>query len=150
MPWSTEILQRPQGPPAQESTCTVLSMIQRRTVWMCCGQMWPKSSSLVTNQLAVFGGMFCLGDRTTALHQRDNGRGNVPSGPGHWSQPGHWKWVVDGYYCMNQNTWPRQQKSGSRRSTLRSWSGLTSLQTLIQYVLPNIGLKTLMTWRGSA
>ncbi len=26
---------------------------------------------------------------------------------------------------------PRQQKSGSRRSTLRSWSGLASLQTLI-------------------
>ncbi len=29
------------------------------------------------------------------------------------------------------NTRPRQQRSGSRRSTLRSWSGLASLQTLI-------------------
>ncbi len=32
---------------------------------------------------------------------------------------------------MTQNTRPRQQRSGSRRSTLRSWSGLASLQTLI-------------------
>ncbi len=28
---------------------------------------------------------------TTALHQRDDRRGHVPSGPGHWNQPGHWK-----------------------------------------------------------
>ncbi len=40
--------------------------------------------------------------------------------------PGHWKWVVDGYssMTMTQNTLPRQQRSGSRRSTLKSWSGL--------------------------
>ncbi len=58
---------------------------------------------------------------TTAPHQRDDGRGHVPSGPGHWNQPGHWKWVVDGYssMTMTQNTRPRQQRSGSRRSTLR-------------------------------
>ncbi len=43
------------------------------------------------------------------------------------------KWVVDGYssMTMTQNTRPRQQRCGSRRSTLRSWSGLASLQTLI-------------------
>ncbi|KAK3523183.1 hypothetical protein QTP86_021723, partial [Hemibagrus guttatus] len=41
--------------------------------------------------------------------------------------------VVDGYssMTMTQNTRPRQQRSGSRRSTLRFWSGLASLQTLI-------------------
>ncbi len=57
-------------------------------------------------------------DRTTAPHQRDDGRGHVPSGPGHW------KWVVEGYssMTMTQNTQPRQQRSGSRRSTLRSWT----------------------------
>ncbi len=32
---------------------------------------------------------------------------------------------------ITQNTWPRQQRSGSRRSTLRSWSGRASLQILI-------------------
>ncbi len=32
-----------------------LSMIQRRTWWKCC-QMRPKSSSLISTQLAVFGG----------------------------------------------------------------------------------------------
>ncbi len=38
------------------------------------------------------------------------------------------KWVVDGCssITMTQNTWTRQQRSGSRRSTLRSWSGLAS------------------------
>ncbi len=77
------------------------------------------------------------------------------------SGPGHWKWVVDGYssMTMTQNTRPRQQRSGSRRSTLRPWSGLASLQTLIpkkicggswRFELPNISLETLMTWRGSA
>ncbi len=42
----------------------------------------------------------------------DDGRGRVPSGPGHW------KWVVDGYssMTMTQNTRTRQQRSGSRRS----------------------------------
>ncbi len=33
-----------------------LPMIQRRTGWKCCGPMRPKSSSLVSTQLAVFGG----------------------------------------------------------------------------------------------
>ncbi len=33
-----------------------LPMIQRRTWWKCCGQMRPKSSSLASTQLAVFGG----------------------------------------------------------------------------------------------
>ncbi len=66
-------------------------------------------------------------------HQRDDGRGHVLSEPGHWSQPRHWKWVVDGYssMTMTQNTRPRQERCGSRRSTLRSWSGLASLQTIV-------------------
>ncbi len=34
-------------------------------------------------------GVFLLRGQTTAPHQRDDGRGHVPSG--------HWKWVVDGY-----------------------------------------------------
>ncbi len=33
-----------------------LPMIQRRTGWKCCGQMRPKSSSLASTQLSVFGG----------------------------------------------------------------------------------------------
>ncbi len=75
-------------------------MIQRRTGWKWCGQMRPKSSSLASTQLAVFGGggmlpmtpktqsslssmevetlffgdVFLLrGHRTTAPHQRDGG-----------------------------------------------------------------------------
>ena len=43
----------------------------------------------------------------------------------------HWKWVVDesSNMTMTQNIWLRQQRSGSKRSILRSWSGLASLQT---------------------
>ncbi len=60
---------------------------------------------------------------------------------------------------MTQNTRSRQQRSGSRRSTWRSWSGLASLQTLIpwkicgsswRFELPNVSLEILMTWRRSA
>ena len=38
----------------------------------------------------------------------------------------HWKWVVDGSsnMTMTQTIWPRQQRSDSKRSKLRSWSGL--------------------------
>ncbi len=39
--------------------------------------------------------------------------------------------IEAGQGIENGSTWPRQQRSGSRRSTLRSWSGLASLQTLI-------------------
>ncbi|CDQ73047.1 unnamed protein product [Oncorhynchus mykiss] len=38
-------------------------------------------------------------------------------------------WVFQ--HDNDPNTWPRQQRRGSRRSTLRSWCGLASLQTLI-------------------
>ncbi len=58
-PRRTEILQRPQGPPAQESTCTGPSEVCqwfRGELWKCCGLMRPKSSSLASTQLAVFGG----------------------------------------------------------------------------------------------
>ncbi len=41
--------------------------------------------------------------------------GHFPSGPGHW------KWVVDDYssMTMTQNTWPRQQSSGSRKKHIK-------------------------------
>ncbi len=42
---------------------------------------------------------------------------------GSWMGIPAWQWP--------KNTRPRQQRSGSRRSTLRSWSGLASLQTFI-------------------
>ncbi len=135
-----------------------LPMIQR-TGWKCCGQMRPQSSSLASTQLSVFGGggmlpmtprspsppsnmnveTLCFGGvflprgQDTCTASKGRWAGHVPLGPGRWNQPGHWKWVVDGYSSMKmtQNTQPRQQRSGSRRSTLRSWSGIASLQTLI-------------------
>ncbi len=49
----------------------------------------------------ALGVFFCWGDRTTAPHQKDDVRGHVPSG--RWSQPGHWKWVMDGYSSMTMS-----------------------------------------------
>ncbi len=184
-------MQRLQGPPAQENTWTAPSEVnqwfrgelgesvvvrwdQNPALWHqlnspcleeeeCC--LWPQehhphrqTGRWKHYALGVF---FCWGDMTTAPHQRNDGRRHVPSGPGHWSQPGHWKWVVEGYssMTMTQNTRPRLQSSGSRKSTVRSWSGLASLQNYIplkicggswRIELPNISLETLMTWRGSA
>ncbi len=44
-------------------------MIQRRTGWKCCGQMRPKSSSLASTRLVVFGGreMLTITPRTPSL-----------------------------------------------------------------------------------
>ncbi len=132
------------------------SMIQRRTGWKC-GQMRQKielfginsNSPCLEEEDAAYDpkntiptvkhgggnimlwGCFLLRgqDNCTASKGRWTGPCTVRARA--WSQPGHWKWVVDGYssMTMTQNTWPRQQRSGSRRSTLRSWSGLASLQT---------------------
>ncbi len=114
-----------------------------------------KSSFLASTQLAVFGGgggmlpmtlrtpsppsnmeveTLCFGSvfyakETGQLHGIKGTIDGAMYCQGHW----HWKWVVDGYssMTMTQYTRPRQQRSGSRRSTLRSWSGKASLQTLI-------------------
>ncbi len=116
----------------------------------------PSPPSNMEVETLCFGGVFLL--RGQDNWTTSNGQW---TGPGHWSQQGHWKWVVDGYssMTMTQSTRPWQQRSGSRRSTLRSWSGLASLLNLIPYKicggswrlkLPNISLKTSITWRESA
>ncbi len=49
-----------------------LPMIQRRTGWKCCGQMRPKSSSLASTQISVFGwgGMLPMTQEPHPHHQR--------------------------------------------------------------------------------
>ncbi len=128
---------------------------ERNRVRKCCGQMRPKSSSLASTQLVVFGGggMQPMTPRTQSPPSNMEvetlcfggvfllrGEDNCTPSKGRWTglctvrgRPGHWKWVMDRYsnMTMTQNTRPRQQRNGSRRSTLRSWSDLASLQTLI-------------------
>ncbi len=126
-----------------------LPMIQRRTGWKCCGQMRTKSISLASTQLAVFGGGGMLPMTPRAPYPPSNmevetlcfegifllRRQDICTASKEWwtIRARALKWVVDGYSSMTitQNTRPRQQSSGSRRSTLRSWRGLDSLQTLI-------------------
>ncbi len=117
--------------------------------------MTPRSPSPLPNiemETLCFGGVFMLRGQDKCAASKGRWTGHLPSG--------HWKWVVDGNFSMRmtQNPQPRQQNSGPRRSTLRPWSGLASIQTLIlldicggswRFELPNISLKTLMTWRGS-
>ncbi len=112
-----------------------LPMIQRRTGSKCCGQeeeeccLWPQEHHPLCQTCKwkhyTLGGGSARG--TGQLHRI---KGMMD---GAWSLPGHWKWVVEGYSSLTitQNTRPRQQWSGSRRSTLRSRSGLASLQTWI-------------------
>ena len=65
----------------------------------------------------------------------------------------HWKWVVGGSsnMTMTQNIQPRQQRSGSKRSILRSWSGPSKIcWGSWSFALPSDSLGTLRIWRGSA
>ncbi len=130
-----------------------LPMIQRRTGWKCCGQMRPKSSSLASTQLAVFGGggMLPMIPRTHPHCQTWRWK---HYGWGCFSAKGtgqlhRIKGTMDGaMYLQGQDidasrciemgrgwvfqheNYPKthgQGKKGvARRSTLRSWSGLAS------------------------
>ncbi len=120
------IMQCPQGPPAQESTCTASSEVCQWTSEWFRGEL---DESLVVRW-----------DQIQALRHQLNS-----------------PFLEEVECCL----WPQEhhpQRSGSRSSTLRSWSGLASLQTLIpwkicagswRFELPNVRLETLMTWRGS-
>ncbi len=93
-------------------------MIQRRTVWKCCGQMRSKSSSLASTQLAVFGrvGMLPMTPRT-------------PSPPSNMEvetqQLHHIKGTMDGamyrqgiengsWMCIPAWQWPKTHGQGNK------------------------------------
>ncbi len=113
-------------------------MIQRRTGWKCCGQIRPKAAYDPKNTIPTVkhgGGNImlwgCFSVKGTGQLLRIK-RDRAMYRQGQGIENGSWM----GYssMTMTQNTRPRQQRpprSSSRRSTLRSWSGLASLQTLI-------------------
>ncbi len=94
--------------------------------------MTPRTPSPPSNmevEILSFEGVFLLRGQDNGTASKGRWTGPCTVRAKALNQPGQWKWVVDGYssMTMTQNTRPRQQRSGSRRSTLRSWSGLASL-----------------------
>ena len=112
--------------------------------------MRPKCSSLASTQLAMFGGGGMLPMPQRTPHPPSNmevetlwfggvfllrGQDNFTASKGRWTgpctvkswvrtsfpQPGHWKWVMDGYssMTMTQNTRPRQQRSGFKKKHIK-------------------------------
>ncbi len=80
-----------------------------------------------------FGGVFLLRrqDNCTASKGRWTGPWTVRAMDRQGQGIENWSWMGIPAWQWPKNTRPRQQRSGSRRSTLRSWSGLASLQTFI-------------------
>ena len=83
-----------------------------------------------------FGGVSQLRDRTTSPYWGEDEWGHVPGNFGR--QPPSLSGstengLVDGSsnMTMTQSIWPRQQRSGSKRSILRSWSGLATVVVVI-------------------
>ena len=70
----------------------------------------------------------------TSPYRGEDEWGHVPGNFG-WQPPSLNESTENGSWMVNmtvtQNIRPRQQRSGSKRSILRSWSGLASLQTKI-------------------
>ncbi len=137
-----------------------------RRVWRRRNAAYDPKNTIPTSNMEgetlCFGGVFLL-----------TGQDNCTASKGRWTmpctvrvralKPGHWKWVVGGYSSMKPNNPKHTAKvtvtrRGSKRSTLRSWSGLASLQTLIpckigggswRFELSNITeLTWIINWTG--
>ncbi len=129
-PWRTEILQRPQGPPAQESTSTGLSELCQwyRTGWKYCGRaLWHQLNSPCLEEEEC-----CLWPQEhpppTVKHGGGNillwgcfllrGQDNCTASEGQWTGPctvrarafkiGSWMGIAS--MTMTQNTRPCQQE----------------------------------------
>ncbi len=127
-------------------------MIQRRTGWSEETKVEPFSINLTRR---VWRRRLAAYDNKNTIPTVKHGGGNIMLW-GCFSAKGtgklnHIKWTMDRARSLkparalkmgrgwvfkhdnDPNIRPWQQRSGSRRSTLRSWSGLASLQNLIPY-----------------
>ena len=122
---------------SDETKIELIGINSTRRVWRKRNAEYNPKNTIPTvkhggGNLMLWG---CLSAKGTGRLQRIEGRMG-PCTRTFWAttsfpQWEHWKWVVDesSNMTMTQNIWPRQQRSGSKRSILRSWSGLASLQT---------------------
>ncbi len=125
---------------SDETKIQLFGINSTRRVWRRRNAAYDPKNTIPPSNMEVetlcFGGVFLL--RVTGqLHRIKGTMDGASSKHNRLSlSTGHLK-MGRGWYAgyssmtMTQNTRPRQQRSGSRRSTLRSWSGLASLQTLI-------------------
>ncbi len=161
MLWRTEILQRPQWSPCSRKHMYrpywSLPMIQRRTGWKCCGQMRPNSSSLASIrrvwrrrnaaydprtpshpsnmevETLCFWGCFLLRNRTNCNRIKGTMDGAMyRQGQGIEASQG----IENGSWMGIQHDNDPKHGQGNKgvaqeRSTLKSWRGLASIQTLI-------------------
>ncbi len=81
----------------------------------------PSPPSNMEVETLCFGGVFLL-----------RGQDNCTASKGRWTWPCTVRALKMGHgWVFQHDNEPRQQRRGSKRSTLRSWSGLASLQTII-------------------
>ncbi len=100
---NTLILQCPQGPATQESTCTGLSEVCQwfRELDECCGQMRPTSSSLASTHRVWRRRNAVYDPKNTIKHGGEN---IMLWGCFSAKWTGHWKWVIDG---IPEWQWPK-------------------------------------------
>ncbi len=151
-PWRTEILQCTQGPAAQESTCTdVWSQWFRGELGESVVVRWDQNPALwhQLNSPCLEEEECCLWPKQHHPHRQTwrwkhyalgcfsaKGTDNCTASKGWWTGSCTVRALKMGHgWVFQQDNDPkhtsRQQRSDSRRSTLRSWSGLASVQTFI-------------------
>ncbi len=147
-----------------------LPMIQRRTGWKCCGQMRPKSSSLSSTHLAVFGGggMLPMSPRTPSPPSNMEvetlcfggvfllrGQDNCTASKGRWTGP----CTVRARALKMGRGWVFQHDNDPKHTAKATKEWLKKKPSQSPDLNPienlwreprNVSLETLMTWRGSA
>ncbi len=97
---------------SDETKIQLFDINSTRRVWKRRNAAYDPKNTIPSVKYGTlcFGGVFLIRGKGNFTHQRKDGQGHVPSG--HWSQLGHWKWVLDGYSSMTMTQNTRQSNKG--------------------------------------